>query len=120
MRNRKAFIPRNPTGSCLVSLYASSYHLRCPQILSNIFHFSKMAFSFVYGSVHLVTFIMGFPGGSNSKESAFNVEVLSLVPESGRSSGEWNGYPLQYSCLENSMDSGAWWAWDRKESGMTS
>ena len=42
MGNRKAFIPRNPTGSCLVSLYASSYHLRCPQTLSNIFHFSKI------------------------------------------------------------------------------
>ena len=40
--NRKAFIPRSPTGSCLVSLYASSYHLRCPHILSNIFHFSKI------------------------------------------------------------------------------
>ena len=51
---------------------------------------------------------MGFPGGSDSKESACNAGVLGLVPGSGRSPGEENGYPLQYSCLENSMDRGAW------------
>ena len=50
---------------------------------------------------------MGFPGGSDSKESACNAGVLGLVPGSGRSPGEENGYPLQYSCLENSMDRGA-------------
>ena len=46
----------------------------------------------------------GFPGGSDSKESACTAGDLSLIPESGRSPGERNGYPLQYSCLENSMD----------------
>ena len=50
---------------------------------------------------------MGFPGGSDSKESACNVGDLGLISESGRS-GEGNGYPLQYSCLENSMRRGAW------------
>ena len=44
------------------------------------------------------------------KESAFNAGVLGLIPGSGRSPGEGNGNPLQYSCLENSMDRGAWWA----------
>ena len=53
---------------------------------------------------------MGFPGGSESKASACNVRDLGLIPGSGRSSGEGNGNPLQYSCLENSMDGGAWWA----------
>ena len=53
---------------------------------------------------------MGFPGGSDSKESAHNVGDLGSVPESGRSPGEGNGYPHQYSCLENSMDGGPWWA----------
>ena len=53
---------------------------------------------------------VGFPGGSNNKESAYNAGDLGSVPGSGRSPGEGNGYPLQYSCLENSMDRGAWWA----------
>ena len=53
---------------------------------------------------------MGFPGGPDDKESACNVEDLSSIPGSGRYPGEGNGNPLQYSCLENSMDGGAWWA----------
>ena len=53
---------------------------------------------------------MGFPGGSGGKESAFNVGDPSLIPGSGRSPGGGNGNPLQYSCLENPMDRGAWWA----------
>ena len=48
---------------------------------------------------------LGFPGGSASKESACNVGDLGLIPGLGRSPGEGNGYPLQYSGLENSMDS---------------
>ena len=50
-----------------------------------------------------------FPGGSDSKEFSCNTEDLGLIPGSGRSPGERNSYPLQYSCLENSMDRGAWW-----------
>ena len=42
--------------------------------------------------------------------SACNVGDLGLIPGSGRSTGEGNGNPLQYSCLENPMDGGAWWA----------
>ena len=48
--------------------------------------------------------------GSNSKESACSAGDLGLVPGLGRFPGEGNGHPLQYSCLENSMDKGAWWA----------
>ena len=51
-----------------------------------------------------------FPGGSDGKASAYNVGDLGSVPGSGRSPGEGNGNPLQYSCLENPMDWGAWWA----------
>ena len=51
---------------------------------------------------------MGFPGGSDGKESAYSVADLGSIPGLERSSGEGNRYPLQYSCLENSMDSGAW------------
>ena len=52
----------------------------------------------------------GFPGGTDSKESAFNEEDPGSVPEWGRSPGEGNSNPFQYSCLENRMDKGAWWA----------
>ena len=51
---------------------------------------------------------MGFPGGSNGKESACNEEDLGSIPGLGRSTGKGNGYSLQYSCLENSMDRTAW------------
>ena len=50
------------------------------------------------------------PRGSEGKESACNVEDLSSIPGSGRSPEEENGNPLHYSCLENPMDRGAWWA----------
>ena len=53
---------------------------------------------------------MNFPGGSDGKASAYNAGDLGSIPGSGRSSREGNGYPLQYSCLENPMDRGAWWA----------
>ena len=49
------------------------------------------------------------PGGSDSKESACNTGDLGLIPGSGRSPGEGNENPLQYSCLENPMDRRAWW-----------
>ena len=52
----------------------------------------------------------GFPGASDSKASAYNMGDLGLIPGSGRSPGEGNGKPLQYSCLENPMDGGARWA----------
>ena len=52
----------------------------------------------------------GFPGGSDGKESACNASDPGSFPGSGRSPGEGNGYPLQYSCQENPMDRGAWWA----------
>ena len=52
--------------------------------------------------------LLGFPGGSDGKESACNVGDLSSIPRSGRSPGEGNENPLQYSCLENPLDGGAW------------
>ena len=51
---------------------------------------------------------MGLPGGSDSKESACNAGDGGLIPGSGRSSGEGNGYSIQCSCLENFMDREAW------------
>ena len=49
-----------------------------------------------------------FPGGSDGKASTCNVGDLGSIPRSGRSPGEGNGNPLQYSCLGNPMDGGAW------------
>ena len=54
--------------------------------------------------------VLGFPGGSEGKESACSAGEPGSIPRSGRSPGEGIGYPLQYSCLENSMDRGAWQA----------
>ena len=52
--------------------------------------------------------VSGFPGGSDGKASAYNAGDLGSIPGSERSPGEGNGTPLQYSCLENPMDRGAW------------
>ena len=50
------------------------------------------------------------PGGSDGKASAYNVGDLGSIPGLGRSPGEGKGNPLQYSCLENPMDGGTWYA----------
>ena len=65
----------------------------------------------------MVNFMLckGFPYGLAGKESACSAGDLGLIPGLGRSPGEGKGYPLQYSGLENSMDS----LWDCKESDMT-
>ena len=55
-------------------------------------------------------FPRGFPGGSHGKEPVCNAGDPGSIPGLGRYSGEGNGNPLQYSCLENSIDRGAWWA----------
>ena len=54
--------------------------------------------------------LWGFPGGLEGKASAYNVGDPGSIPRSGSSPGEGNGNPLQYSCMENPMDRGAWWA----------
>ena len=63
-----------------------------------------------------------FPGGASGKETAGDVRDGCSIPGSGRSPGRGHGNPLQYSCLENPMDRGAWWATVygvSKESDMT-
>ena len=67
--------------------------------------------------------MLDFPGSSDNKESAFNAKDPDLIPGSGRSLVKWNSDPLQYSCLDNSMDRGAWWATDlrvaKSQTGLT-
>ena len=55
-------------------------------------------------------YAMGFPGGSDGKESACSLGDLGSISRLGRYPGERNGYASQCSCLENPMDRGAWWA----------
>ena len=54
------------------------------------------------------TMLSDFPRGSDGKASAYKSGDLGLIPGLGRSPGEGNGNPLQYSCLENPMDGGTW------------
>ena len=60
--------------------------------------------------MYLGALTLGFPGVTDGKESAGNVGDPGLIPRLVRSLGEGNCNPFQYSCLENSMDRGAWWA----------
>ena len=63
---------------------------------------------------------MDFPGDSDGKASVYNAGDPGSIPGLGKSPGEGNGNPLQYSCLENPVDRGAWWApWGRTESDTT-
>ena len=71
--------------------------------------YNALNFSFLFSSVLPMPPIgQGFPGGSDGRASAYNVGDPGLIPGSGRSSGEGNGNPLQYSWLENPMDGGVW------------
>ena len=72
--------------------------------------------------VTFVSWLPGFSAGSDGKESAYNAGDTGLISGSGRSPREGNGNPLQYSCLENPMDRGAWRGyspWGHKESDTT-
>ena len=63
-----------------------------------------------YFKIKVCTLLWGFPGGSVVKNLPTNAGDWGSIPGSERSPGEGNGNPIQYSCLENSMDRGAWWA----------
>ena len=56
----------------------------------------------------MVLLFPDLPGGSDGKASAYNAGDLGSIPELGRSPGEGNSNPLQYSCVENPIDGGAW------------
>ena len=77
------------------------FHSVCPLMDKN----KRLVYIFM-----TLLFPQGFPDSSNSKEFALSVGDLGFIPGSGRSSGKGNGYPHQYSCLENPRDSGVWQA----------
>ena len=80
------------------------------QCLSLAFLFSLDLRIFFFSFLFCISGLLGFPGGSDGKESTCNAGEVGSIPRLGRSPGEGNGNPLQYSCLENLMDRGAWWA----------
>ena len=93
-----------PSALCLYFSFLSLPHIftECPLETSSYKTFpGKPSDFFILNSVP-------FPGGSDGKASACNVGDPGSIPGLGRSPGEGNGIPLQYSCLENSMDRGAW------------
>ena len=117
-----------------ISYHFSEIHMRCRKHRPLFFkywkvsHFYQINFSPVVWFFHFlcdemdretipVLLYSSLPGGSASKESTCNVGNLGLIPELGRSPGERNGYPLQYSDLENSMDCIVHWG--NKESETT-
>ena len=64
---------------------------------------------FFFNFLFYIGIQLDFPGGLEGKESACNAVDTGLIPGLGRSPGEGNGSPFQYSCLENPRDRGAWW-----------
>ena len=84
--------------------------------ISHVNHLTKekviFSFSYMEGMIFLWLVISceAFPGGSDSKEFTCNAGDSGSIPGSGRFPGEGNDYPLQYSCMENSMDRGTWQA----------
>ena len=106
-----------------MSVVAFSYESLPRSRIHGLFFFLKPWH--ILGKGDLEMFSLGgslwlyFPGGSDGKESTYNVGDLGSIPGLGRSPGEANWYSLQYSCLENSMDRWAWQAtyspWGSKE-----
>ena len=71
-----------------------------------IWSYWRIVENYVYWTLSIA--LKDFPGGSDGKASAYSAGDPGSIPGSGRSPGEGNSNPLQYSCLENSMDGGAW------------
>ena len=96
-----------------VQLFVTPWNAACQACLSFTISQSLrklMSIESVIPSNHLIFCHLLLPGGSDGKASACNVGDPGSVPGLGRFPGEGNGNPLQYSCLENSMDGEAWWA----------
>ena len=96
----------------LISLYHSSQVIDNQRQLKHKYRCSQNFLFKVKVLGHLPSTLhsLGFPGDSGGKESARNAGDPDSTPRLGRSPGEGNGNSLQYSCLENSTDRGAWWA----------
>ena len=94
--------------SCVAQWFQVPFPAHCLEAITSVTAPSSPPLLFLLLCASLEGNTRGFPGGSDCKESACNEGDLGFTPEWGRSPGEGNGNPLQYSCLENSMDRGAW------------
>ena len=99
-------MPQLEKKSCMLQL-KKTLHAAVRRPCAANKYFFNLKKNCLYGKDSWVL-IFDFPGGSDGKASAYNVGDLGSIPGSGRSSGEGNGKPLQYSCLENPTDGGAW------------
>ena len=89
----------------------SSPHFPSPSAFTTTtLPFKSLTILFIYNCIYLFMAVLGFPGGSVVKNPPAKAGDTVSIPGLGRSPGEGNGNPLQYSCLENPMDRGAWWA----------
>jgi len=104
-----------------IPLGCTECSIELPMLYSNFPLAICLLCSKVHASVLLFQLVqhLGFPGGSAGKESACNAGDLGSIPGVGRSPGEGNSYPLQYSDLENSMEWTLYSPWDHKESDTT-
>ena len=93
-----------------VNLWPSPCDILCPPTTHTQFFFTKTKFSLVTMFATQSVYVPMLPWGLDGKESVCSAGDPGLIPGLGRSPGEGNGNPLQYSCLANSMDRGAWWA----------
>ena len=92
---------------CIYSYYMINAFSGFTKLSSVIQSFLILAGPFIIFIILKIVYSLGFPGGSDGRASACNEGDLGSIPGSGRSPGEGNGNPLQYSCLENSMGRGA-------------
>ena len=108
-RTLRKFSENSVTHMMYVTLHTQASLIA--QLVKNRLQCRRLRFSSWVGKIHwrkdrlLTPVFLGFPCGSAGKESACNAGDLGLIPGLGRSPGKWKGYPLQYSGLENSIDS---------------
>ena len=105
-------IRESPLSLCNLAQHLLLFLLSClplpSHVLSLTSHFLPFVMEFLSFYAFSGSYRMDFPGGSDGKVSAYSAGDPGSVPGSGRSPGEGNDNPLQYSCLENPMDGEAW------------
>ena len=102
------FLSRRLLCGCVAQWSQVPFPAPCQEAVTSVTAHGSPPLLFLLSRASLGGNTRGFPGGSDGKEPACNEGDPGLTPEWGRSPGGGNGNPLQYSCLENSMDRGAW------------
>ena len=104
-------LPDSPAASLTSPSPVASTSLQSDGVCHTLAHLSSVLLRANVSSLKIISSpAIVFSCGSDGRESACNAGDPCMIPGSRKSPGEGNGYPLQYSCLENSMERGAWWA----------